>query len=235
MARKEFDDFDKYAQDYRQIHNECLKFSGADSDHFSEQKIEELRKNESDDEIVFLDLGCGDGNSAVFFQKHFPNSTYRGLDTSKASVEQALDRNIAGATFSQYDGFNITSPDSSFDVVLLACVMHHIAPENHERFLTEVRRVMKPGGRLYIFEHNPFNPVTRSIVNSCPFDEDAVLLSSRLTRRLLDTARFGEVKVRYTIFFPRHRLFNAFLRLERLLSWLPLGGQYYARAVKSAS
>ncbi len=235
MSRKEYDDFDKYAKDYRQIHNECLKYSGADSDHFSEQKIEELRKNESCDAIKFLDLGCGDGNSAVFFRKHFPNSSYSGLDTSKASVGQAVDRGISGAEFSHYDGFNIPFQDSSFDVILLACVMHHIAPENHERFLDEVRRVLRLGGRLYIFEHNPYNPVTRRIVNNCPFDEDAVLLTSGLTRRLLDAARFGNVTVRYTIFFPRHRLFTAFLRFEGLLGWLPLGGQYYARAVKNAS
>lgn len=235
MARKEYDDFDKYAQDYRQIHNECLRFSGGDSNDFSEQKIEELRKNETDDRIKFLDLGCGDGNSASFFRTYFPNGTYFGLDTSIASVEQAIGRGIAGATFSSYDGFNIPFPDASFDVIFIACVMHHIAPDNHKRFLDEVRRVLLPGGRLYIFEHNPFNPVTRRIVNNCPFDEDAILLSSRSTRKLLDSARFSDVRVRYTLFFPRHRLFRRFLGFERLLGWLPIGGQYYARSVKDNS
>src|SRR5688572_1460466 len=188
MSRREYDDFDKYAKDYRQINNECLRFSGGDSDHFSEQKIGELRKNERDDEIKFLDLGCGVGSSAAYFHTYFPNSTYTGLDTSAASIEEASERKIPHAEFSHYDGFNIPLPEGSFDVVFVACVMHHIAPDNHGRFLNEARRVLRPGGRLYIFEHNPFNPVTRRVVNNCPFDEDAILLSSGLTRRLLESA-----------------------------------------------
>ena len=45
MSKKAFDDFDDFAADYRQIHNESIKISGTDSDYFSEQKVEEVKKN----------------------------------------------------------------------------------------------------------------------------------------------------------------------------------------------
>ena len=235
MSRKVLDDFDGFAKDYRRIHSENIKFSGADSDYFSEQKIEEVRKNETGQSPKVLDLGCGDGNSAVFFRKYFIGCEYFGLDTSTESVSVANDRKLSGATFSYYSGFDLPFSDHSFDITFIACVLHHINSKQHERILSEVKRVLKPGGRLYIFEHNPLNPLTRRIVKNCPFDEDAVLLSSSYTRRMLVSLEFQDVKVGYTIFFPRHRIFSWILPMERYLSWLPIGGQYYARSTKSGT
>lgn len=232
MSRKVFDDFDGFAKDYRQIHNEGLKISGAESDYFSEQKIEEVRRNEAGESQTVLDLGCGDGNSAEFFQKHFRNLDYFGLDASKESISVAKGRKLTDARFSHFDGLNIPFAEAKFDIVFIACVLHHIDSLEHENILNEVKRVLKPGGRLYIFEHNPLNPVTRRIVANCPFDADAVLLSSSYTRNILKRLNFQDVKISYTIFFPRHRIFAAILKLERYLKRLPIGGQYYARSVK---
>jgi len=233
MSRKVFDDFDEFAKDYRRIHNNVIKISGTDSDYFSEQKIEEIRKNEIGQSHRVLDIGCGDGNSAVFFQKHFAQCEYAGLDTSKESVSVALGREISGADFAHYNGFDMPFPEDSFDIAFISCVLHHVDSQQHEKILTEARRVLKPGGRLYIFEHNPFNPMTRRMVRNCPFDEDAVLMTSSYIRNLLLNLKFQSVNTAYTIFFPRHRIFKAMLPLEGYLSWLPLGGQYYVRSVKS--
>src|SRR5687768_10969082 len=130
MPRKAFDDFDAFAGEYRQIHNKSVKFSGADSDYFSEQKIEEVRKNETGNVSKILDLGCGDGNSAFFFTKHFSNSTYVGIDTSKQSIAVAIDRNLPNAEFSHYNGYDIPFSDEGFDFVFISCVLHHIDSVN---------------------------------------------------------------------------------------------------------
>lgn len=232
MSRKVFDDFDGFAKDYRQIHNEGLRMSGADSDYFSEQKIEEVRKNESEETENILDIGCGDGNSAVFFRKHFASSEYFGLDTSKESISIAIERDLLGTAFSRYNGFDMPFPDGSFGIAFISCVLHHIDSKEHERILTEAKRVLKPGGRLYIFEHNPFNPVTRRIVKNCRFDEDAVLMTSSYIRKMVGRLKFKDITTNYTIFFPRHRIFNGILPLEGYLTWLPIGGQYYVRSIK---
>lgn len=234
MARKDYDDFDKFAKDYRQIHNESLKFSGTDSDYFSEQKVVEVRKHEKSAVLSILDLGCGDGNSAVYFRKIFPECRYTGLDTSVESIEQAGLRGLEDVSFSHFDGFNIPFPDRSFDIVFIACVLHHVDRSLHEKLVGEAKRALKTGGRLYIFEHNPLNPVTRKIVRDCPFDEDAVLLSSSYTRRILQNLGFEDVKTEYTLFFPRQKLFRIFHGLEDHLKWLPLGGQYYAISKKGS-
>lgn len=80
-----------------------------------------------------------------------------------------------------------------------------------------------------VFEHNPFNPVTRYIVGSCPFDANAVLISPWLMSSRLRQAGFEMIEVRFTGFFPRAL---ACLRpMERWLGWAPMGAQYYAVAV----
>lgn len=228
---KQADVFDEIASDYRQIHNATIRFSGADSDHFSEQKVETVRRLEVGSPTM-LDLGCGDGNSAVFFKKHFPGSKYAGIDSSSKSVEVASGRGIDRAEFACYDGSKFPHADSSFEVVFAACVLHHIPHEEHETVLSEAKRVLKPGGRLYIFEHNPLNPVTRKVVKDCPFDEGVVLLGAGYTVKLFESAGFRQTRIGYTIFFPRHRLFRPFLVLEHYMTWLPLGGQYFARGEK---
>ncbi|MFV0389618.1 MAG: class I SAM-dependent methyltransferase [Pyrinomonadaceae bacterium] len=232
MSKKAFDDFDGFASDYRQIHNETIKFSGADSDFFSEQKVEEIRKVENRDNLNILDLGCGDGNSAVFFQKYFPHSTYLGLDVSRESIAVAKEKTLQNAEFAHYNGFDLPSEESSLDLVFIACVLHHINFDNHEKVLGEVKRVLKPNGRLYIFEHNPFNPVTRKVVSDCPFDEDAVLLSPSYTKKILTKLDFRQISTNYTIFFPRVKALNWALPLENYLKWMPFGGQYYTKANK---
>lgn len=82
-----FDDFNEFSTKYRKIHDENLKLSGVNSDYFSEHKIQTLKKVEKEkDNISFLDFGCGDGNSAVFFNQYFQNSEYFGIDVSSDSI-----------------------------------------------------------------------------------------------------------------------------------------------------
>ena len=86
-------------------------------------------------------------------------------------------------------------------------------------------------GRLFVFEHNPLNPLTRHAVNTCAFDEHAKLVLAPAMRRRALEAGFPSATVRYRIFFP-----NALRRLRPLetkLAWLPLGAQYYVMAQKS--
>ena len=81
---------------------------------------------------------------------------------------------------------------------------------------------------MTIFEHNPINPVTRHIIATCPFDENAVLIPARELRRRQIQAGFQPVEIAYTAFFPG--ALAALRPLERYMSALPIGAQYYTWA-----
>jgi hypothetical protein len=81
---------------------------------------------------------------------------------------------------------------------------------------------------MAIFEHNPANPVSRYIVATCPFDENAVLIPAKELARRQRQAGFRRVGVSYTGFFPAP--LKALRGLEPLMAKIPVGAQYYTLA-----
>lgn len=236
MQKTENDNFDEFAANYREVHTENVqKLSGKDSEYFSEYKIAELaRRFDTDAQIKVLDLGCGDGISSKFFRSIFRNCSYSGIDISGESVDIAKEQycSLGNVTFEVYDGEHIPFEDDSFDMVFIACVMHHIKSDNHKNIISECRRVLKDQGSLVIFEHNPNNPVTMKAVNTCPFDKDAVLMKSKYLKNLMTECGLTDAKVRYTIFIPRKGILEKLVPIEKGLYWCPMGGQYYVTAKK---
>ena len=230
---RDFDNFDQHAENYRETHDKVVEMSGADSDYFSEYKIIELLKFENPKKALWiLDFGCGDGNSSVYIQKHFPNANIYGIDISEASINLAKKKNISNTEFRSFNGTLIPLEDENFDIVFASMVFHHIEHKLHSGILKEICRVLKKDGRFYNFEHNPNNPLTRKVVRDCEFDEDAVLLKPTYNKSIANASGLKVQKLNYTLFFPRHKVFKLFLGLEKLLTWCPIGAQYYIRAVK---
>lgn len=230
---RQFDNFDKHAVDYRETHDKVVEMSGADSDYFSEYKIVELLNFEkAHGKLNVLDFGCGDGNSSVYIRKHFTQASISGADVSEASIGIANGKEINNAIFKAYDGSKLPFEDNQFDVVFTSMVFHHIEHKLHDGILSEIYRVLKKGGRFYNFEHNPNNPLTRKIVRECEFDEDAVLLKPSYNKKVTNKSGLKVENLNFTLFFPRHKLFKIFLGLEKMLSWCPIGAQYYIRAIK---
>ena len=83
---------------------------------------------------------------------------------------------------------------------------------------------MRPGGAVAVIEHNPLNPLTRLAVLRCPFDEDAVLLRSATTRRLMRGAGFSKIATEFLLLLPTAN--PVARRIEHLMSSLPVGAQY---------
>jgi hypothetical protein len=99
-------------------------------------------------------------------------------------------------------------------------------------WLRELRRVTRDGGLLFLFEHNPVNPLTRHAVNTCPFDINARLIRADKMRRRIEDAGWSDVKTAYRIFFPQQ--LAALRKFEPHLEWCGLGAQYRVSAVRSS-
>lgn len=101
-----------------------------------------------------LDLGCGPGQaSAQMLPLARPGRVF-GIDQSAVMIDQARQLNHAACRAGEA-GFEVAGfealpfPDESFDAVLASNVMyfwHDTAP-----VLAEIRRVLRPGGRLSIY------------------------------------------------------------------------------------
>jgi ubiquinone/menaquinone biosynthesis C-methylase UbiE len=233
QKNNEFDNFDEFATNYRTIHNESIKISGETSEYFAEFKIKWLKQNAEMEDFKFLDFGCGDGTLGEYFLKYFSDkATYDGVDISQESIRVANEKQLSGPAFHSFNGTVLPFEDNTFDYCMAACVFHHIDHSLHEQILQEIRRVLKKGGKFYLWEHNPHNPITRKVVAECEFDKDCVLLTPKYSKNIMKKTGFDSVKNEFVIFMPRKNFMKPFLFIENYLTGVPIGAQYITTAVK---
>lgn len=226
-------EFDKFADEYKKMHSANIRASGEAPEYFARYKVQDVSKllgGQDVRKLNILDFGAGVGTSVPYFREYFPDSKITCLDVSNKSLDIGRKLHASKADFIAFDGQTIPFPDGTFDLVFAACVFHHIPHEQHPQILRELWRVTNKDGQCVIFEHNPYNPLTVRAVNTCPFDENAVLIKAADLRRRLESAGFENVAHRFRIFFPRGLRFFRFI--EPHLAWLPLGAQYYVAGEK---
>jgi SAM-dependent methyltransferase len=227
-------DFDAYADAYAATVQRSIDFSGLDHDFFTRRKVEHVvdlarRWVGEPQALRVLDVGCGVGTTDTYLAGRF--GRLEGVDTSSEAIERAASTNPSVRYFA-YDGESIPYERDSFDLAFAICVLHHVTPGARPQFAAEMRRVVRPGGLVAVFEHNPYNPLTRFAVDRCEFDADAVLVRAATLRRLLRSAGLRPVERRYVILLPSNR--SRVRALEQVVAGLPLAAQYYIAALRPA-
>lgn len=216
-------DFDRYKDGYRDHVRKSLAIApAADSDLILQVKADHLVSLLGDArEARVLDVGCGIGLMDRFWTGRV--RALCGIDVSQASLAAAA-KNNPGVEYRHYDGKVFPYEDAAFDATVAVCVMHHVRPAQWRDFISEMKRVTRAGGLVAVFEHNPYNPLTRAVVSRCEFDRDAVLLRPGAVEQMGCDAGLELVDSRSLLYFPWRG--SVFRRIEALLGWLPLGGQY---------
>jgi ubiquinone/menaquinone biosynthesis C-methylase UbiE len=133
--------------------------------------VEKNECNESDGCSV-LDFGCGSGIIAYLLSHSFSKkSSYFAIDTDDIEndngvsnpidneniifAQSRLWEKIGGITninFSHYDGRRLPYDDGSFDCIVAYAVIEHVGTNNIKNILIELNRVLKDGGKLFIFK-----------------------------------------------------------------------------------
>lgn len=224
--------FDEHAELYSEEIDKSLNKYGASHDFFTKHKAHLIASILKSNDLVaaqmaLLDIGCGVGKIHRYLQDDFKAIT--GVDLSEQSIEVARET-YPEIEYSAFDGNRLPAEDGAFDMTLAICVIHHVPVEKWAFFVAEMLRVLRPGGIAVVIEHNPYNPLTRRIVNNCPLDADAVLIPARELEALFTEAGASDVQSRKVITVPPS---SAFLRkVDRMFGRLPFGAQYYLSARK---
>ena len=103
-----------------------------------------------------LDAGCGPGTMAIVARRRVGNSgAVYGIDAAPEMIELARAKAAsAGLEVSFQPALleAIPFPDATFDVVITSFVLHHFPADMLDKVLAEIRRVLKPNGRLVAFD-----------------------------------------------------------------------------------
>jgi len=225
--------FDNIADSYdKELKDSLGLYGNRDIGIFSEYKIKIIESELSKTPANVLEFGCGIGRNSFFMKERFSESNIFGCDISEKSIEIASKTNPTvcyNKIISPADLFRVYKKEF-FDCIFISNVFHHIPFIEHQIWLDALYEIISKGGTIFIFEHNPYNPITKYIFNTSDIDKGAIMLKPLYCRRLLKNANFTNINLKYTLFFLWRNIF--FEYVERMLHWLPLGAQYYMRGNK---
>jgi SAM-dependent methyltransferase len=103
-----------------------------------------------------LDWGCGAGRMARYLLRFWPEATLTGCDIDAEAVGWC-ERKLRPGTFRATAPFPpLPFEDGSFDAVIGYSVMTHLSWPLQERWLSEIRRVLVPGGVFATSVHGSF-------------------------------------------------------------------------------
>jgi SAM-dependent methyltransferase len=219
-------EFDTVAGSYAESVQSSISFARKEHAFFTRRKVESLlgmvRRHLGDPaRVEALDIGAGVGETDELLAGRFGSLV--ACDPSFRSACLGTARNEA-VPFAVADALSLPFDGESVDVVFAINVFHHVDPGERPAVAAEMARVVRPGGLVAIYEHNPYNPLTRLAVARCEFDVGVTLLPHREVRQLLARPGLQEVDRRYVIFTtgegPR------LSRLEERLGRVALGAQH---------
>lgn len=125
-----------------------------------------LRENATGKRV--LDFGCGSGGSSIETAKFAAHAT--GIDISPEAIrlaqEHAEAAGMAGrTTFMVMDAEALTFEPGSFDIVSVRGVLHHM---DLDAALTQIHRVLAPGGKAIFLEALANNPIIQAYRDRTP-------------------------------------------------------------------
>ena len=202
------------------------KYYGATQD--SKTYVDEWIEREAKDR-VFLDYACGNGVNAIKAGNAGAKLSV-GIDISSISVQNARQDAIAAnvdsnTIFVQADAEDTKLPDECLDRVVCSGMLHHL---DLSYALPELRRILKPGGKILALEALDYNPIIKLYRNLTPGMRTEWETSHILSHKDLKFARnffdIGEVRYWHItgILTPHVGHFGNILQsLDRLLTKIP--------------
>ena len=124
-----------------------------DDDHLK-KILDSLLINE---DSKVLDLGTGRGYLAFSLAESNKNSQIVGLDivvnTLEKNKTKANELKLSNLSFVSYSGITFPFEDNTFDCIVTRYALHHFP--DIEKAFSEIQRVLKPGGQLFISDPTP--------------------------------------------------------------------------------
>lgn len=217
------------SNEYEAMLNQGISLSGENLHYFVAGRVRAMRVSLPDGFAprTILDFGCGVGHATAALAELYPNAQVTGMDTALPALARAQTQH-PGCRFVSLE--ELRADDERYDLCYVNGVFHHIPLAERAEAMRLIASKLRPGGYLYLFENNPWNPGARWEMSRIPFDRDAVMLSIPETARLEAAAGLVEYRRSSLFFFPRTL---GFMRpLEPVLAPTLLGAQYFVAARK---
>ena len=125
--------------------------------HYILDEFNEL-KNDKREKITLLDMGCGVGNSFYPLLIRLPNLYVNAFDFSKRAVNMAKTHQIYEKEKNRINLYDLDLvkdeiPNKNNDYGILMFVLSAIKPEEHEKVVEKISKVINKGGIVYFRDY----------------------------------------------------------------------------------
>ena len=103
--------------------------------------------------LKIMDIGGGNGNVVSGLAKEKEKENYICLETHTDWME-TYKYNNENITYMFWDNKTVPQADNTMDIILCMVSLHHMTDETIQITLSEIGRILKPGGLLLIKEHH---------------------------------------------------------------------------------
>jgi ubiquinone/menaquinone biosynthesis C-methylase UbiE len=103
--------------------------------------------------MAILDVGCGTGLHLDLYRKY--RCAMYGIDPSPSMLGIAQERLGDAARLHLGDASDMPYEGGSFDLVMAMLVLHEMKPATRSSVIGEMKRVLKPGGRMLLIDFHP--------------------------------------------------------------------------------
>ena len=168
---------------------------------------------------LILDVGCGTGQLGAAIASE--GYDVHGVDLAVSMIARARARGLAGTSASVTTALPFA--DNSFDLALTVATLHHLeTPERVAATVSEMGRVVKRGGFVVLWDHNPANPYWPILMKRVPQDsgDERLVPLAELVR---DVDHAG---------LRQHRVFRSGFTPDFLPVWLATPWKWIERAVE---
>jgi ubiquinone/menaquinone biosynthesis C-methylase UbiE len=100
------------------------------------------------DSMSLIDFGCGSGRLAWALGREPIQIDYCGIDIEQRLLDYAKTKSPVHFRFVLSQALEIPAPDATADMVCAFSVFTHLHHEETYLYLTDIHRVLRPGGRL---------------------------------------------------------------------------------------
>ncbi|MFC1690583.1 class I SAM-dependent methyltransferase [Nanoarchaeota archaeon] len=111
------------------------------------QIVRDLKKEKNYQKLKILDLGCGDGKNTAFLEKNGFNVT--GIDISETAIRLA-EKKCKSSKLFVGDALELLFKDNEFDILIDIGCYHSILPNKRRKYLSEIDRVLKNDGKIFL-------------------------------------------------------------------------------------
>lgn len=147
----------------------------------------------------FLDIVCGTGEIILRLASKYPKTEFGGIDFSEEMVKRAINKtfHLSNVRIINANARELPFQEDMFDIIVLIDTFHHLA--NPQKVLSEIYRVSKRGGLLFLVDLAANNFLTKHIFNIFvkPFDKPKNYYSKKELITIVEGTGF-EIKELFT-------------------------------------